>query len=323
MSLPTFAHPPAYSEPEGGSAAMPLDTVRHTTNHPISAIVVSYRTGPRLRECLYALAADPDVDEIVIVDNGNSARAEAFLDRFAQGHAAVRLIRTGENLGFARGANVGARAASHALLLFINPDAVLKRGGAARLREAAAGRRSPVIVGGRIFNLDGSEQRGARRRELTLWRAVGTFTGLSALPGIPDVHAHRVPLPASPVAMDVISGALFLADREGFLDRLGGFDEGYFLHVEDIDLCRRAREAGGEVVYTPHGAALHYGSTSRVPRTFVEHHKARGMARYFRKFARTRSEKAMARIASPVFVMLLVGRARLMTLRARFTPWKF
>jgi len=130
-----------------------------------------------------------------------------------------------------------------------------------------------------------------------------------------------MPMPDGPVPMDVVSGALFLTDRKGFLETLNGFDEDYFLHVEDIDLCRRAAEAGGAVIYQPGGAALHYGSTSKVPRTFVEKHKAAGMARYFQKFASSPLERQLARIAAPVFIALLVGRAKLFTLRGRFRPW--
>ena len=322
MTLPDFA---GTSESLLESDPQPPSEVRVTTfpkrAQKISAIVVTYRTGPRLRECLHALASDPEIDELVIVDNGNSERTERFLDRFAAERDHVTLDRTGENLGFGRAANRGARQAGHPLLLFVNPDAVLRRGSAGALREAVSDSTSPFIIGGRLFNIDGSEQRGPRRRKLTFSRAFGTFTGLSVLPGVDDVHLDREPMPAEPVAMEVISGALFLADKKGFLDTLGGFDEDYFLHVEDIDLCRRAAEAGGSVIYHPQGAALHYGSTSKVPRSFVELNKARGMARYFEKFAETPMERRLARIAAPLFIALLVGRAKLLTLRGRFTPW--
>ncbi len=322
MTLPDFA---GAAEP---LVDLDIDTRREGNvspfprrSEPISAIVVTYRTGPRLRECLHALASDPDIDELIIVDNGNSERTTRFLDDFAQARDHVRLDRTGENLGFGKGANHGARQARHPLLLFINPDAVLRRGAAAALREAARTAEAPFIIGGRLFNLDGSEQRGPRRRKLTLARAFGTFTGLSRLPGISDVHLDGTPTPDGPVPMEVVSGALFLTDRKGFLETLNGFDEDYFLHVEDIDLCRRAAQAGGSVVYQPGGGALHYGSTSKVPRTFVEKHKAEGMARYFQKFAASPVERQLARIAAPVFIALLVGRAKLFTLRARFRPW--
>lgn len=322
MKAPDFAstaeHLDQDKEFSGVSAEV---TAFPVNNRPVSAIVVTYKTGPRLRECLYALASDPEVDEVIIVDNGNSERTQRFLDRFAATRENILLDRTGENLGFGRAANRGARQASCPLLLFVNPDAVLRRGSVGKMRNAIEGQPSPVIIGGRLFNLDGSEQRGPRRRELTLSRAFGTFTGLSRLPGVEDVHLDHGSAPEEPVPMDVISGALFMADRDGFIERLGGFDEGYFLHVEDIDLCRRAGDAGGSVIYCHDAAALHYGSTSRVGRTFVELHKARGMARYFQKFAETPGERRMARIAAPVFIWLLVGRAKLMTLRGRFSPW--
>ena len=64
--------------------------------------------------------------------------------------------------------------------------------------------------------------------------------------------------------MDAVSGALMYLSRAGF-ERLGGFDEGYFLHVEDLDLCRRAEADGGSVIYTPLASALHHGATSDAP----------------------------------------------------------
>ncbi len=276
----------------------------------VAAIVVTYRTGPRLRECLYALASDPAVGEVVVVDNGNAAADEAWLDDFASTRAGVAVLRPGENLGFARACNLGARKITADHLLFINPDAVLRRGSVQALQAAAADLPSPWIVGGRLYGLDGREQRGARRRKLTLPIALATFTGLSRLPGVADFNRTDEPPPAAPTPMDVISGALFLADRAGFA-ALGRFDEGYFLHVEDIDLCRRAWEAGGAVAYQPQAGALHYGSTSEVSSVFVERHKARGLGRYFRKFARNPAERIVAAVASSLFHAMLVGRARL------------
>jgi hypothetical protein len=80
--------------------------------------------------------------------------------------------------------------------------------------------------------------------------------------------------------METVSGAALMMSRRGF-DQLGGFDEGYFLHVEDIDLCKRARDAGGAVVFEPRAVVHHAGSTSKVSRLKVERWKAAGLVRYF------------------------------------------
>lgn len=83
--------------------------------------------------------------------------------------------------------------------------------------------------------------------------------------------------------------SLMLISRDSF-ERLGGFDEGYFLHVEDLDICRRAEAEGGTVIYTPLASALHHGATSDAPALAVERHKGAGLSRYFRKLPRRRSK---------------------------------
>ena len=84
------------------------------------------------------------------------------------------------------------------------------------------------------------------------------------------------------------------------LQQLDGFDEGYFLHVEDVDLCRRCREAGGVVIYHPGAGALHYGSTSEAPTKTVANHKADSLARYFTKFADGPIERIIVAAVVPV-----------------------
>ena len=114
-------------------------------------------------------------------------------------------------------------------------------------------------------------------------------------------------MPDGPVPMAAVSGAFMYLSRQGF-ERLGGFDEEYFLHVEDLDLCRRAEMEGGAVIFTPHAGALHYGATSGAHARVIERHKARGLARYFRKFARPGAGALLASLVAPLFAPLFEGR---------------
>ena len=246
------------------------------TEAHVSAIVVSYRTGARLRDCLYALKSDLDVDEIILVDNGNPSDDEAWIDELVLRTPELVLTRPGDNLGFGRAANLGARTATGELLVFINPDAMLRRGSVSALQQAFESQPAPCLVGGRIYGVDGIEQRGGRRRELT-W--------LTAL-GLKRWTLERDPSPTEPGPMPVVSGAFFAMRRDAFLDLEGGFDERYFVHVEDVDLCRRVRAAGGSVIYQSAAGALHYGATTDVPSATVQAHKADSLKHYFRKFAR-------------------------------------
>jgi GT2 family glycosyltransferase len=138
------------------------------------------------------------------------------------------------------------------------------------------------------------------------------YTGLShlarVLPVLRDFNRHKEPLPDHPTPYAGVSGALMAVRREDFL-ALGGFDEGYFLHVEDIDICRRAEEAGWRVLFAPGPHGVHLRSTSGVASGFVARHKAQGMARYFRKFARGPIDRLLAEAAA-VFLLTLTPRSR-------------
>jgi len=279
----------------------------------VSAIVVSYRTGAVLLDCLWALEADPDVHEVVLVDNGNSPELLARVEVLRSQSPKLKIVGGGENRGFSAGVNLGARNAAGNRFLLLNPDALLRRGAVAMLEAARDGYAEPCIVGGKIFGVDGVEQRGARRRCLTLPSAAATFLGLGWLrainPGFVSINLDREPEPSAPVNVDAVSGALMFLSACAFA-RLGGMDEGYFLHVEDLDFCRRAEADGGSVIYTPFAAALHYGATSEATSAFVEQHKAAGLSRYFHKFARTPGERVLARVLGPVFGLALMARAK-------------
>jgi len=288
--------------------------------HKVSAIVVSFNTGDCLFDCLVALEADTGVAEVILVNNGNPIETLERVDHAYGKSPKVKVIGGGENRGFAAGVNLGAASAIGDRLLVINPDAVLQPASIPAFERAMSGAAEPAIVGGKIFGADGVEQRGGRRRRLTMRSAAATFLGLSWLrainPAFTSINRHTEPEPAGPVPMDAVSGALMYMSASSFR-RLGGFDEGYFLHVEDLDLCRRAEADGGSVIYTPHASALHYGATSDAPSLFVEKHKGAGFNRYFRKYAETPAEKLVAGVLGPTIAILLAMRARVKSFRTR------
>ena len=282
----------------------------------VSAIVVTFRSGSALKECLYALSGEDDIDEIIVVNNGNPSQENYWLKQFQPARdKTYKLIEGHDNIGFAAGMNLGAGHASHELFLIINPDAVLRINSLPDLENARTGRNRPTLVGGKLIYPNGEEQRGGRRELLTPFRALVTYFGLHKLERFSDVfrslHRENDPEPQGPVSMPVISGAFCYLSAEDFR-AVGGFDESYFLHVEDIDLCRRISEAGGEVVYVPEAVAMHYGSTSKVSASFVEWHKAKGLAQYFRKNASGALHRVLAQASILVFAPLLVGRAMLL-----------
>ncbi len=280
----------------------------------VAAIVVTYYSGSFLKECIYALCANTEVSEIIVVNNGNDKATMEWLTAFEakNDRCSFQLISGHGNIGMGSGVNLGAKNARSDRLLIINPDAVLRVGSIPKLEAALqSSTSSPRLVGGRIFYPNGEEQRGGRRELLTMSSAFVSFTGLAnfekIIPAFRNVHREKDPEPTGPVPMPVISGALCYMTRKDF-EAVNGFDEQYFLHVEDIDLCRRVALLGGEVIYTPKAGALHYGSTSKVSANFVQWHKAQGLSKYFKKFAKSPLERSLAGMSLYLFAGLLMGR---------------
>jgi GT2 family glycosyltransferase len=284
----------------------------------VSVISVAYMTGPTLFEHIDSVLAEPLASELILIDNGSEPADAQRLREIAAGEPRLRLYQGNGNVGFARACNTGAEYARARALLFLNPDAVLLPGTVQALLEARASRsKGPVVVGGRLCNPDGSEQRGGRRGEVT---PVSTFMTLSRLAARVkrldhyEIHREHDPVPTECVALPTISGACFLMTRADYFG-VGGFDTGYFLHVEDIDLCWRVRRRGGEVVYHPSAAVVHYGHTSMTEPVFVEYWKGRGLARYFRKRADGPGAKFVAWVFGPFIVA--ASLARVVLTRAR------
>lgn len=284
----------------------------------ISAVMVSYMTGPALMEAVRGIQRDPDIFELIIIDNGNPRIDRARIWEVASRTENVRLVQGHGNIGFAAACNYGAALADGDYLLFINPDAILESGAARQMARAGDLHTRPWITGGMLFNAAGREQRGGRRGVLSMRSAIASFTPLHRLPGIASMHRENEPLPSGPALIPTVSGALMLMDRQSF-NQLGGFDEAYFLHVEDIEICRRARDMGGDVIFVPGACAFHYGSTSEVTRWRVEMHKLRGLIRYFWTSGPGFGAKLGTILIAPLMAAALMARTVWLSLRKAVT----
>jgi len=285
----------------------------------VSVVMVVYMTGEALQRSIECVLGDSLVDELLVVDNGSTIVEAARLKRLAESDSRVKLLQGHGNVGFARGANLGARAAKGEVIVFLNPDAFLQPGCIAELTRAIEGRPTPTLVGGRVLNADRTEQRGARRGDITPISALVSLSRLSNR--IPawrryEVHWEGETPPEGVIAVPTISGACFCMRREDF-DAVQGFDEGYFLHVEDVDLCWRVRQAGGDVLFQPKAEVIHLGHTSHASPLRVEFHKGVGLARYFRKRAESVGERLLALLLSPIIVCTAVVRPVMWRIRGR------
>lgn len=259
----------------------------------IDVVIVNYNAGHHLKDCLESLR-DRRVSRVVVVDNASSDNSLDGVCPPAYDFSAV-VIRNERNLGFATACNIGIKASSAPNILFLNPDCSVTPLALERLLQVLESADPIGMVGGMLCNQDGSEQRGGRRVFPTPRSAFMRAFGLSRLfpRYFSDFLLHKEPLPESPVAVDAISGACMLVKRAA-IDGVGLWDEGYFLHCEDLDWCMRFREKGFRIMFVPDARVFHQlGACSRTRPIFVEWHKHRGMLRYYRKFFRDRYSAVM------------------------------
>jgi N-acetylglucosaminyl-diphospho-decaprenol L-rhamnosyltransferase len=241
---------------------------------PVSAVVVSYNSAAYLPDCLRSLRSE-GVESVVVADNASADRSVAVVE--AEDPAVV-VVQTGANLGFGAAANRGVAATFGDYLLILNPDTVVEPGTVKALSDALDRDSGLAVVGPRIENLDGTLYPSVRRfPDLTV--AFGhAFLGL-VWPQNPFTRRYRMldwDHDRASADVDWVGGACFLARRTAF-EMVGGFDEGYFMYVEDVDLCWRLRQAGWRVGYEPGGRVVHAlgGSSRLVPyRMIAEHHRS-------------------------------------------------
>lgn len=239
-----------------------------------SAVIVSYNSADYLSGCLRSLRSE-GVDDVVVVDNASSDGSVGVVRATDPG---VRVIETGANLGFGTAANRGVAETAGDYVLILNPDTVVEPGTAKALSEALDRDPGLAAVGPRMENLDGTLYPSVRRFP-DLGVAFGhAFLGL-VWPGNPATRRYRMldwdhERPAPDV--DWVGGACMLVRRSAF-DVVGGFDEAYFMYVEDVDLCWRLGCAGWRIGYEPTARVVHAlgGSSRRVPyRMIAEHHRS-------------------------------------------------
>jgi GT2 family glycosyltransferase len=208
----------------------------------VAAVVVSHGHPGELAESLPALR--PQVDELVVIANVPGSVPDG-----------VEAVHNERPLGYGANVNRGAALTTAELVLAANPDAVPEAGAVAALRDFMAAHPRCGVAGPRMTFPDGRWQ-PSRRRFPTVFGTIVRRTPLRlAVPQRRHFHLDEAP-PAEPVEADWMLGG-FLLLRRTMLDELGGFDEGFRLYGEDIDLAYRAARAGWERWYVPRAVVRH------------------------------------------------------------------
>jgi GT2 family glycosyltransferase len=261
-------------------------------NVDLAVIVLNYRTPELTVECLASLASEIESGtQVVVVDNasgdGSAERLESTVA--ARGWAGwASVLHSPVNGGFAAGNNLGIRSVEAAAYVLLNSDTVVRPGALRALREAMRLRPEAGVIGSGLLTEEGSLAFSFFRVHAPLSelvRAANTGPVTRLLRQFDPV----LPLTEQPQEPDWVSFACVLIRRE-VIETVGLLDDGYFMYFEDVDYCRRARQAGWRVLYWPPARVVHLaGGTSqlehdagrrrRAPRYYYE-----ARARYFAKF---------------------------------------
>ena len=255
----------------------PIGAGRANSAIDIGVVVVTFQSARTIRRCLDLLLASDPVVRIVVIDNASEDGTLDLLRDFAERHEQVTVVRNSDNRGFAAACNQGASALATPWVAFVNPDCYVESGSLERLVRHGLQRAGAGMLGVDLVDEYGRSDPASRRRDPSL-RELLDRRGRRD-----DLYLGRDPK-AVLQPVEAISGALMLMPVGLFL-QLGGFDETFRMHVEDLDLCRRIRDAGYEVLVANDITVLHVGGeSSRARPVWVERQKHLSLWRYFRKF---------------------------------------
>lgn len=222
----------------------------------IDIIIVNWNSGQQLRACVESVIKFSNnlVNKVIVIDNGSIDGSEIGIENLS----GVMLIRAGENLGFGKACNLGAKQASSEYLLFLNPDAALHPN---TLLKALFFMQNSANDKVGICGVQLLDEKGHVSRSCARFPSAAGFTahaiGLDRL--LPELGHFMAEWDHSTVRyVDHVIGAFFLVRHELF-EVLNGFDEQFFVYLEDLDFSYRAHQAGWKSIYLTEAQAFHAG----------------------------------------------------------------
>ena len=243
----------------------------------VAAVIVNHNTRDDLLGCLPTLPP-AGADEVVVVDCGSSDGSVAAV---REAHPAVTVLELA-NVGYGQGANAGVRATSAPYVAVANADTRFDLDALTVLADALERADDVAAAGPQVRYPDGRRQASARTFP-TLGQAAGhALLGLW-WPGNPWTRAYRQSDldPQQPRDVDWLSGCALLLRRSAF-DAVGGFDPGYWMYVEDVDLGYRLRQAGWRVRFEPDACVIHeVGASAGQKRSQMVIAHARSLDRFY------------------------------------------
>lgn len=270
--------------------------VQQDTTLDLSIIIVNWNVADLLARCLESIRQSPIavvapdgtctgdglLTQVIVVDSASrDGSVEMLRERFGW----VHLIPCDQNIGFVRGNNLGLKSATGRAILLLNPDTEVLEDALPRLMNALQSDPKVGVVGPHTLNTDGSYQQ-TRHHFPTL------LIGIAESPWISGIAPHRwldwffmrrMPNDAT-FPVDWVKGSALMARREVW-EQIGGLDERYIMYSEEMDWCKRAKDAGWAILYVGDAKIIHHeGQSSKQVKARSHVHFQHSKLRYFRKF---------------------------------------
>jgi len=233
---------------------------RNRAQPKVSIVIINYNTGSYLRRCIASILNFAQDVEIVIWDNASSDDSLVLQHPMQQ---RIRLIRSRQNVGFARAVNAAVETCSGEFVLLLNPDTEARSDFVSPLVDFMEQHGRRGVVGGKVINPDGSPEKACRRAIPTPTSAIMRLTGISLLfPNSRKLPLYNLPDSTNERAHKVgaVSGSFCMFPRE--LAKRVPFDEQFFLFGEDLDFCFRASRLGESVWFVPSASVIHQKGVS-------------------------------------------------------------
>jgi len=249
----------------------------------LSIIIINYNSSQLLKSCLNSIRENPPDSpyEVIVSDNGSQ---DDSLDMIKSEFPQVKLIENQENLGFSKATNKEIDASSGEYMFVLNTDIIMLDSTLNSLIDFMDSHPEVGIVGPQLTNPDGKPQPCARPFPTRTHLMLGRRSLLIYVPYFKKKSASLRTISDKPIEVDTVAGGAIMLRRKALGD-VGKFDERFFLYMEDVDICRRLKQAGWKIIYNPEIKIIHHweGTTSRYRRrSFLKHHIS--IYKYFQKY---------------------------------------
>ena len=232
----------------------------------LTIIIINYNVKHFIAQCIDSINKANKANfqcEIIVVDNNSSDGSHEFLKKVFPSE--VKFIWNKKNVGFGAGCNLGIEKAQGEYILFLNPDTVISEDTLTKSLESIKQKKNIGALGVKLVDGQGKFLIESKRSFPTIWNSFSKLIGLSALfPQSRFFSSYNMTFQNENTScnVDVLCGAFILIPRK-VIEKVGNFDESFFMYGEDIDLCYRIKELGLNIIYDPCTSIIHYKGESR------------------------------------------------------------